>query len=121
MISTGNELCNDRATSIISLDVSSNKLTYFVAYPTIVSFPRKVNGILIISFGTIFDGELCSLIFEGDEGAWDGIINVAMANIEPFRTFESGFHDSFKSGIGYSGSCVPGASVVRLADAILFS
>jgi len=74
-----------------------------------------------MSFGTVFDGELLSLTFDGDEVAWDDPINVAIAIVDPLCGGESGFHDSFKSGIGYSGSCVPGASAVRLADAILFS
>ena len=80
-----------------------------------------MNGIRSKSFGTIFDGELLSLTLDGEEVAWDDPINVAIAIVDPLCGGESKFHDSFKSGIGYIGRSVPGASVVRLADAILFS
>ena len=80
-----------------------------------------MNGIRNMSFGTIFDGELLSLTFDGEEGAWDDPINVAIAIVDPLCGGESRFHDSFKSGIGYIGRCVPGASVVSPGDVIVLS
>ena len=74
-----------------------------------------------MSFGTIFDGELLSLTLDGEEVAWDDPINVAIAIVDPLCGGESRFHDSFKSGIGYIGRCVPGASVVSPGDVIVLS
>ena len=74
-----------------------------------------------MSFGTIFDGELLSLTLDGEEVAWDDPINVAIAIVDPLCGRESRFHDSFKSGIGYIGRCVPGASVVSPGEVIVLS
>lgn len=74
-----------------------------------------------MSFGTIFDGELLSLTLDGEEVAWDDPINVAIAIVDPLCGGESRFHDSFKSGIGYIGRCVPGASVVSPGEVIVLS
>ena len=74
-----------------------------------------------MSFGTIFDGELLSLTLDGEEVAWDDPINVAIAIVDPLCGGQSRFHDSFKSGIGYIGRCVPGASVVSPGDVIVLS
>ena len=80
-----------------------------------------MNGIRSKSFGTIFDGELLSLTLDGEEVAWDDPINVAIAIVDPLCGGESRFHDSFKSGIGYIGRCVPGASVVSPGEVIVLS
>ena len=74
-----------------------------------------------MSFGTIFDGELLSLTLDGEEVAWDDPINVVIAIVDPLCGGESRFHDSFKSGIGYIGRCVPGASVVSPGEVIVLS